>query len=73
MFPDLNFVDYVMALIGILLLVKRVAELEWSHHLKMFILTFILGATLVFFLIAFASAVDNFQCDGTDHFTLTEI
>jgi len=74
MFSHFYAVDYVMLLVGVLLCAKKVAELEWSRGLRMLILTLILGATLLFYINAFVSALDNnFEYDGADHFTLSEI
>jgi len=77
MFPDLNFIDYVMMLFGGLLCFKRVAEMERYHNLRIIILSSILGAILLLFFVAFASAFDDqFQYDyyeGPDHFTVSEM
>lgn len=75
MFPDLNFVDYVMILLGALLLCKRVAEMERYHDLKIIILTSIFGTVLMLFFLAFISTFDNWPlCEpGPDHFTESEM
>ncbi len=76
MFPDLNFVDYVMVLFGGLLCIKRVAEME-RYHLRVIIISSILGTILLLFFLAFVSALDDhFQYDyykGPDHFTESEM
>ena len=76
MFPGLNFVDYVIILFGVLLCFKRVAEMERYHDLRVVILTAIVGAFVVFFLLAFAVALDEplpYDCQCADQFTLSEI
>jgi hypothetical protein len=66
MFPDFNFVDYVMVLLGFLLCFKRVAEMERYYGLRIIVLTSILGAVAVFLLFVFASALDDkYQYFGT--------
>jgi len=59
MFPDFNFVDYVMVLLGLLLCFKKAAEMERYHHLKVIIFTSIFGTIVVFLLLAVSSAFDN--------------
>ncbi len=77
MFPDLNFVDYVMAILGLLLCFKRAAEMERYYHLRVVIFTSIFGAIVVFLLLAVGAAFDDhFQYDyyeGPDHFTESEM
>ena len=77
MFPDLNFVDYVMVLLGGVLCFKRVAEMERYYNLRVIILSSIVGAILLLFLVAFVSALDDqWQYDyfeSTDHFTVSEM
>ena len=77
MFPDLNFVDYVMIIVGGLLGFKRVAEMERYHNLRIIALSSILGAILLFYFVAFASALDDhFQYDyfeSTDDCTVSEV
>jgi hypothetical protein len=64
MFPDLNFVDYVMLLFGLLLCFKRVAEMERYYHLRVIIFTSIFGAMVVFLLLAFGAMLeDHFRYD----------
>jgi len=75
MFPDFNFVDYVMVLLGLLLCFKRVAEMERYHDLRVIIFTSIFGAIVVFLLLAVAARFefhyDYFQ--GPDYFTVSEM
>ncbi len=59
MFPDFNFVDYVMVLLGLLLCFKKAAEMERYHHLKVIIFTSIFGAIVVILLLGVGSAFDN--------------
>ena len=77
MFPDLNFVDYVVIIFGGLLCFKRVAEMERYHNLKIIVLSSILATILLLFFVAFASALDDhfqYDCyDGPDHFTESEM
>ena len=75
MFPDLNFVDYVMILLGLLVCFKRVAEMERYHHLRVIIFTSIFGAIVVFLLLAVSARFDV-QYDyyeGPDRFTESEM
>ena len=76
MFPDFNFVDYVVIFFGVLLCLKRVAQMERYHYLRVIILTSIFGVIVVLFLIALGSTFDyRFQDDyyeSADHFTLSE-
>ena len=75
MFPKINFVDYVMMLFGALLCFKRVAEMERYHELRVFILTSILGAVVLVFLLSFAFTINNpieYDYPSADHFTMTE-
>jgi hypothetical protein len=77
MFPDLNFVDYVMIIFGGLLCFKRVAEMERYHNLRIIVLSSILATILFLFFVSVASALDDhFQYDyyeGPDHFTVSEM
>ena len=72
MFPDFNFVDCVMMLLGLLLCLKRVAQMERYHNLRVVIFTSIFGVIVVFSIIAFRSTLYNqFQYDyseGTDQY-----
>lgn len=77
MFPDLNFVDGIMILLGVLFLIKKVAEMERYYHLRIIILTSMFGVIVVLFLIALGSRFDyRFQDDyfeTADHFTVSEM
>ncbi len=76
MFPNPNFIDYVIILFGLVFCFKRAAEIERYPDLKDIILTSIVGAILLLFLVALVSSVDNsFQYDRpcADQFTLSEI
>ena len=79
MFPDINFVDYVIMLIGGLLCFKKVAEMERYYNLRMIMLSSILGAILILFFATFVSAFDDhFEYDyyypeSSDHFTVSEM
>ncbi len=76
MFPDLNFVDCVMILLGALFLVKKVAEMERHHDLRVILLTSISGVILALLFIWFSSAFgDHYQddCIHCDYFTESEM
>ncbi len=65
MFPDLNFVDYVVIFFGVLLCLKRVAQMERYHYLRVIILTSIFGVIVVLFLLELGSMFDESQYDCT--------
>ena len=65
MFPDLNFVDYVMVLLGLLLCFKKAAEMERYHYLRVIILTSIFSVIVVLFLLELGSMFDESQYDCT--------
>ena len=76
MFSNPNLLDYVMLLFGLLVCFKKVAEMERYHDLRVIILTSIVGAIVLLFFIAFATAFDDaihYDCQCADHFTLSEI
>ena len=78
MFPDFNFLDFVIIiLLGFILCVRRVAQMERYHTLRVVILAVVLSSVAGFLFLAFALALDNpFQsgCNGSDgHFTCTEM
>jgi hypothetical protein len=70
MFPDFNFVDYVMILLGVLLCFKRVAEMERYHDLRVIVLTSILGVSVVLFMFALGSTFDDpyYEYSGPAYF-----
>jgi len=78
MFSDFNFLDFVIIiLLGFILCVKRVAEMERYHTLRVVVLAIVLSSIAGFLFLAFAlSLSDPFQsdCNGSDgHFTCTEM
>jgi hypothetical protein len=78
MFPDFNFLDFVIIiLLGFILGVKRVAEMERYHTLRVVILAVVLSFIAGFLFLAFALSINPpFQYDCVDsdgHFTCTEM
>ena len=78
MFPDFNFLDFVIIiLLGFILGVKRVAEMERYHTLRVVILAVVLSSIAGFLFLAFALSINppfQYDCDGSDgHFTCTEM
>ena len=76
MFSDLNFLDYVIILFGILLCLKRVAEMERYHTLRVVVLSIVLGFVVSFLFLAFAMSLDGpfqYDCTSDEHFTCTEM
>jgi hypothetical protein len=73
----MNFLDYVIILCGVLLCVKRVAEMERYHTLRVVILAVVLSSIAGFLFLAFALSLgEPFQsdCGGSNgHFTCTEM
>jgi ABC-type polysaccharide transport system permease subunit len=65
MIPDFNFVDYVVTFFGFLLCLKRVAQMERYHELRVIILTSIFGVIVVLFLLQLGSMFDESQYDCT--------
>jgi len=59
MFSDFNFVDYVVIFFGVLLTLKRVAQMERYHYLRVIILTSIFGVILVLFVLELGSMFDE--------------
>ena len=59
MFPNLNFFDYVIILSGALLCLKRVAEMERYHDLRVVILTTIFSSVLIVSFLAYGFTLGN--------------
>lgn len=74
MFPDFNFVDCLVMLLGTLLCFKRVAEMERYHGLRVIVLTSILGVVVLLLFLAFGSSLFEPQYDCYPaHFCQTEM
>ena len=76
MHPGLNFFDYVIVLSGFVLCLKRIADMERYHALRVVVLTSILGVIVVLLLQAFSTAFFYYpspDCDYDGHFCLTEM
>jgi hypothetical protein len=76
MLSGLNFFDYVIMLSGFALCLKRVADMERYHALRVVVLTVILGVVVVILLQAFVATFFYYPpppCDYDGHFCLTEM
>ena len=81
MFSNLNFLDYVIILSGLLLCFKRVADMERYHLVRVVVLTSILSFFVVLFFIGFGLTFGHPGCNppiqwkdaGSEHFTCTEM
>jgi len=74
MISDFNFVDYVVIFFGVLLCLKRVAQMERYHYVRVIILTTIFGVIVVLFLLELGSMFDESQYDCTyPHYCQTEM
>ena len=77
MHSGLNFFDYVIMLSGFVLCLKRIADMERYHALRVVVLTSILGVVVVLLLQAFSAAFFYYppppDCDYDGHFCLTEM
>lgn len=76
MFKNLNFLDYVIIFSGILLCLKRVAEMERYHALRVAVLSVVLGCIVGFLFLAFALSLGKpfqYDCVSDEHFTCTEM
>lgn len=80
MFSHLNFFDYVIIISGALLCLKRVAEMQRYHVLRVVILTSLLSFIVIFFFLGHLFTRGTYLCTppiefddaGAEHFTLTE-
>jgi dolichyl-phosphate-mannose--protein O-mannosyl transferase len=52
-------VQYVMLLIGIVLLLKRVAEMERYHTLRVVVLTSLLSSVVIYFFLVYGFTLGN--------------
>jgi len=73
---DLDFFDYVIMLSGFVLCLKRIADMERYHRLRVVVLTSILGLVVLILLQAFAASFFYYSpppCPNDGHFCLTEM
>ena len=74
MFATLSFGDVLIFLAGLIWLLKKVAEMERYHSLRVFVLTTFLSCIVIYFFVLMTLGPppepDYF---GADHFTLSEI
>ena len=76
MFSNLNFLDYVIILSGLLLCLKRVAQMERYHLVRVVVLTSILSFFVILFFIGYGLSCGNplqSNCGDNDNFTCTEM
>ena len=81
MFSNLNFLDYVIILPGVLICLKRIAEMQRYHVLRVVILTSIFSVIVILFFIGYGLTFGNPGCNppiqlnqaGAEHFTCTEM
>ena len=72
MFPDVNFIDYLVILLGVLLCFKKVAEMERHHELRVIVLTSILGSILLLFFLWFSWTLTDPSYNDPDPGRFTE-
>jgi len=73
---DLDFFDYVIMLSGFVLCLKRIADMERYHAVRVVVLTSILGLVVLILLQAFAVSFFYYTpppCPNDGHFCLTEM
>jgi hypothetical protein len=76
MFSNLNFFDYVIILSGALICLKRIAEMQRYHKLRVVILTAILSFFVILFFIGYGLSCGNplqSNCGDNENFTCTEM
>lgn len=78
MFATLSFGDCLIFLAGLIWLLKKVAEMERYHSLRVFVLTTFLSCIVIYSFVVMTlgpSPLSNCTPDdaGADHFTLSEI
>ena len=75
MFSDLNFFDYVIILSGVILCLKRVAEMERYHALRVVVLSVVLGfiGGILFLYFAFTLGEASLYHCTPEHFRYTEM
>jgi hypothetical protein len=81
MFSNLNFFDYVIIISGALVCLKRVAEMQRYHELRVVILTAILSFIAIFFFLGHLFTQGSYICippidlndTSAEHFTCNEM
>lgn len=81
MLSNLNFFDYVIIFSGALVCLKRIAEMQRYHKLRVVILTSILSFFVILFFLGHCLTPGSYSCTppidwngaGTEHFTCTEM
>jgi uncharacterized membrane protein YesL len=76
MFSSLNFVDYIILISGGILCLKRVAQMERYHNLRVVVLTTILSFIVFFFFLAYGVTFGDpiyYDCPSPEHFCMTEM
>ena len=81
MFSHLNFFDYVIILSGALVCLKRIAEMQRYHELRIVLLTSIFSVIVILFFLGYGLTFGNLGCtppiqmnqSGAEHFTCTEM
>jgi len=74
MFSNLNFFDYVIILSGALICLKRIAEMQRYHKLRVVIA--ILSFFVILFFLGYGLSCGNplqANCGDNEHFTCTEM
>jgi hypothetical protein len=77
MFASFSFADFLIILAGFIWLLKKVAEMERYHSLRVFVLTAFLSCIVIYFFVLMTLGpppVSDYAPDysGADHFTLSE-
>jgi len=76
MFPNFNFFDYVIIISGALVCLKRIAEMDRYHELRVLVLTTILSIVVILFFLGYGLTFVNPLCDCVSedgHFCQTEM
>jgi hypothetical protein len=77
MFPNFNFFDYVIIISGALVCLKKIAEMDRYHELRVLVLTAILSAVAILFFLGYGLTLGNpvfYDCASQDgHFCQTEM
>ena len=77
MFPNFNFFDYVIIICGALVCLKRIADMDRYHELRVLVLTALLSAVAILFFLGYGLTLGNpvlYDCVSEDgHFCQTEM
>ena len=78
MFTTVSFADLLIFFAGFIWVLKKVAEMERYHSLRVFVITTILSSIVIYFFILMTlgpSPLSNCTPDypEADHFTLSEM